>query len=1219
MIWALLLLFSTAAYAETAAPSPEQAFRDAYTVFEEESAAFLAKSRERKLTEIGNFFEHREKNLQEEIAADNLALELELLRFIKERPQHAYTPYARFQLGTLYFQLGEKQPYYYSAAEVQFAALEKLHSEFKFKEETLYLLAYSRLAQEKETEAVADFNRLSKQYPQSRFIEEASLRLGEHYFHKGAYAQSIPYYQRVLRKTDSPLFYKAHYKLAWVNYLTGQYDTALRSFLFIVVQGEQNEFYAESRDYAVYSLYKMRAGAAAVDRVAAASVRRQLDDVGYTICMRYGETLEENGDHNAAYALYLRLNHDYPNRPEAAETLYLASVALARQGQRERAVELQRRYLERYPEANDTRKRALFGIASYHYQEWINRRLPAASLNIARRNFDEISRDYPDSRESYDARYYGAEASYALQDYEQAAQDYQQVLLNPSYNQHFNDALQSIIVCHEKRLAGEKSRDKRDGIAKELLLALDDMLKRGKDDADKSRYTLKSAQVLFVLNRPDDAIERLEKLILKQPPAPNMAEATRELTGMLMSKSRWQEASDVSVNLLASGRFTADPKTTALLRQVDFDATVNLAKQFETRQQPLQAANRYLTLMNRSPDNIEIQKLALPAAKLYLDAGAETAAQQLLQRYAEKQTDPQARRDALLSIAAIQRDNLLFDDAAKTLTAVNAPQAKRLLADIEFLRDNNGVAANLYRDYAAVTTEPKARRESLQSAAALFERAKQPAAAEECYETLLRYGNDPSYYLGAARAKLALGSETQGRQLLVKAAALPKQQLQPYLSDLALLDGDLWSATFRKEPLYQRKAINPKKLTYLERAEARYLTAVQSKHPVNVSAALVKLATLYQSLSQDLMEGEDTAQGEKLHQKAVQIHQKNLADAYQSHRYNEWVLQSSEFLRASAATPKPMNDYRYIDADVFFVPPYLLDRSALPTTMLPGKKIPASQPIAQAYDLIENSPNDPRIADLLESSRAVASELPAVLYNLSLYYLTHGNPLLALQTLQQLPRQPRLAEARFLRASISASLEKWDEAAALYEALLRDFPETVALQIDLATIYAKQQRYRQSLAMAQEVLLKSAGSARLWRLISADLFALQQRQAAEASLNNALQRHPNDPLLTAELWRQALEKREFAALPPSTSDAKAVANYVLLNNFGILYYVMGDFVAAEQQFDLALKERGSQAQLYYNVALAQLAQGKRNEATDAYRRYLQLGGKGGKLAEVLKL
>lgn len=109
----------------------------------------------------------------------------------------------------------------------------------------LYLLAYTKL-QSNEEEAARDLlMTLVDKYPESRFVPESWVRIGEYWFSASDGAEDLEKaryaYEQAMQYSDSDFFDKALYKLAWTYYRLDQFDKAISEFKRLVEYSDEQK------------------------------------------------------------------------------------------------------------------------------------------------------------------------------------------------------------------------------------------------------------------------------------------------------------------------------------------------------------------------------------------------------------------------------------------------------------------------------------------------------------------------------------------------------------------------------------------------------------------------------------------------------------------------------------------------------------------------------------------------------------------------------------------------------------------------------------------------------------------------------------------------------------------------------------------------------------------------------------------------------------------
>lgn len=103
----------------------------------------------------------------------------------------------------------------------------------------MYLKGYCLKEMGEDKPALDQFTTLVEKYPDSKFIPEAWLRIGEYFFDYNDLPKAIDAYSKVLAYKDTPFYDKALYKLAWTYYRNDQYDDAIKRFKALVEYSDE--------------------------------------------------------------------------------------------------------------------------------------------------------------------------------------------------------------------------------------------------------------------------------------------------------------------------------------------------------------------------------------------------------------------------------------------------------------------------------------------------------------------------------------------------------------------------------------------------------------------------------------------------------------------------------------------------------------------------------------------------------------------------------------------------------------------------------------------------------------------------------------------------------------------------------------------------------------------------------------------------------------------
>lgn len=120
-----------------------------------------------------------------------------------------------------------------------YANLLKNESKHPNRDEMLYYYAITSLNLDQTQEAMATFEDLRTEHPDSRFANDALAQLGDHYFDAAEFDKAETYYQKIINKKHKPLLTYAIYKKAWCAYNTRRIEFALDNFKWVIANEDK--------------------------------------------------------------------------------------------------------------------------------------------------------------------------------------------------------------------------------------------------------------------------------------------------------------------------------------------------------------------------------------------------------------------------------------------------------------------------------------------------------------------------------------------------------------------------------------------------------------------------------------------------------------------------------------------------------------------------------------------------------------------------------------------------------------------------------------------------------------------------------------------------------------------------------------------------------------------------------------------------------------------
>lgn len=339
-----------------------------------------------------------------------------------------------------------------------YAAIAKRYPKYPRLDEVLFFLGETLTKRDRnDAEGLRAYRLLIQRFPNSRYVPDAWLALGEYHFEQangpnriGSLREAQKAYQTAASYTESSVYGFALYKQAWVHYNLNEYHEALELFRAVIYFGalptttvpadRKLALVKEARKDYVRTYSHVGSPEGAYDEF-----RRVGGEEGWWDMMKTlaGLYFDEGKDRDAIL-VYHRLIRERRIAPDAPFFQSRIVTAAGRMGRKEIAVqqahvfvgmlaeieqssaakdEASRKILE---DARRDAENTLRTLAVQYHNEWKKTRDDPVAGYAA-----SVYRDYlqlfPDSKTAYDMRFFHAELLYALADFEAAGAEYERV------------------------------------------------------------------------------------------------------------------------------------------------------------------------------------------------------------------------------------------------------------------------------------------------------------------------------------------------------------------------------------------------------------------------------------------------------------------------------------------------------------------------------------------------------------------------------------------------------------------------------------------------------------------------------------------------------------------------------------------------------------------------------------------------------------------------
>ncbi len=559
--------------------------------------------------------------------------------------------------------------------------------EYRFTHGITYLLAYCLGEMGQGTEAQATYQALIERFPDSAFVPEAWVRLGDWHFDEVAadsLQRSAQAFSKMYAFPDHPLYARAIYKLGWTYYRMDDYRSAVEAFTRLLDHyvalarktGEKpsGDVWPEALQYTAISFADERWGgvekaraffAALGGRSYEAELYARLGDV-YFEETKYAQAVE-------AYKLVLARDPTSPDAPRIQSKIVLA---WARDRRFDREADerqaLVRAFAEGTPwwEANkgdpdlitqvrELSEKSLLRAAGFHHAQAQQYKAEAkleaavAEYRVAAQAYGDYLARFPHSKQAYELAYNWADCLYNALDFEKAARTYAAVRDDPADDRYLAEAALSTVISWE----GEVTRLERAGLlpARPVLLSTD---RAGKDPVvaeplpeaqqhlvresdtflvrvpghDKAgAIAYKAGEVFYRYGDFDEARCRFEEVVARWPGSEVAQFSANLIIESYLAMKDWQAVEEASARLQTLD-VAKNASLAATLQKFKLGGRFNRAMQLMEAQQYEPAAALFIALVQEDPGHEFADKALYNAASCYEGARRFESALRMYER-----------------------------------------------------------------------------------------------------------------------------------------------------------------------------------------------------------------------------------------------------------------------------------------------------------------------------------------------------------------------------------------------------------------------------------------------------------------------------------------------------------------------------------------------------------------------------------------------------------
>jgi len=680
--------------------------------------------------------------------------------FLARYPDDAqYTPDAMFRLAELYYEKANddfdlaSEAYRVAAkeavAEGRDAPPEPMKSyapsialyqqlitgfpEYKFIHGMYYLLAYCLGEMGQGEEAQVAYRALIERYPESPFVPEAWVRLGDWYFDEvkaDSLQRSAEAFSKMYQFPGHPLYARAIYKLGWTYYRMDDFEHAVGSFTrlldhYVALAGKTGEkpsgdVWPEAIQYTAISFADETWGG--VERAKtffAATGHRPYEAEVYA---RLGDAYFDETKYALAVEAYRQVLLAAPLSPEAPKVQAKIVLAWSRDRQFDKEAEERERLVAAYSEGTpwwdlnkgdpdlvaavrELTERGLLRAASFHHAQAqaykADGKLEAAvaEYRVAAKAYGDYLARFPHSKQAYELSYNYADCLYNALEFDAAARVYAAVRDDPSGDKFEAEAALSAVISWE----GEVTRLQRLGDLEErkallstdrkekevvraepvpyvythLVRDSDVLLARYPAHEKAAAISYKTGEVFYKYADYDEARCRFEEVVARWPRSDVAQFAANLIIESYLTMKDWAAVEQSSARL-QSTEVAKNPKLYTSLQKFKLGGRFNRAMQLMDAKAWEEAARLFLALVAEEPKHEFADKALFNAASCYEGARRFESALRLYERIPGEYPQSALADEALFRVGWNAENTYEFEKAVERYMALvkNYPKSK---------------------------------------------------------------------------------------------------------------------------------------------------------------------------------------------------------------------------------------------------------------------------------------------------------------------------------------------------------------------------------------------------------------------------------------------------------------------------------------------------------------------------------------------------------------
>ncbi len=539
-------------------------------------------------------------------------------------------------------------------------------------DEATYYLASALQDVGRRKEAVQYFTTLVKSYPDSGYVADSYVQIGEYYFDENNAYKALLAYKKATAYRDSDKYAFALYKLAWCYYNVGEFgkgiDTMKSVVSFSMAQTESGSAAKrmQLQEEALKDLVRFFADAGEMDEAYEYFNKLGKKELIQSMLKRLAGMYFEQGKFEQCIQTYRRLIAENPQSPDNPDYQHEIIQAYKKIGKKEQTLAEIDRMLKTYGKnsawarANASDQDAIKGAqekiekdlravaVEYHNaaKKLGNNAVAKTTWALAYNAYKVYLQEFPDSSHAYEVRYAFGELLYKIKRFDEAYEQYMAVVKMDPKGQHSRFCAESAIFAADEMVkkeggaagtSGPTAMAKKDAQPltqweQNLVDACSQYATLFPEDKKVRNVIYKSAYLLYNKYHFERAADQFKLVIQMDPSSKEAEQAANLILDSFVFNEDWANLKKNSKFYydqegLGSAQFKKDvyniyERSSFKLIEINFgndedynkaaDAFVAFYKEFpesEVAAQALNNASVYYHKVNRVQDAMEIRHI----------------------------------------------------------------------------------------------------------------------------------------------------------------------------------------------------------------------------------------------------------------------------------------------------------------------------------------------------------------------------------------------------------------------------------------------------------------------------------------------------------------------------------------------------------------------------------------------------------------------------------